>query len=194
MTDKYHDFGKLINNEHREAEILRLRKGLDGCGCSECQEYYKTLELGTYGDREKRYSGLVTITAGRTGADLYDDQRDHWVKSDSVLICDGKGYAVTRSGGTVCMGPVSDDGNVLENVTTALTITEQEKKPVTAPSPDTFIEDNGVTVEKPDAVTTKIRELATPGKSCRTIEKELADMGIFVSYRTIARRLQGVLI
>lgn len=40
---------------------------------------------------------------------------DKWVKNDYVFICDGKGYCTTPSGGTVCIGPVDDEGNALEN-------------------------------------------------------------------------------
>jgi len=42
-----------------------------------------------------------------------------------------------------------------------------------------------------DFVTGRIRELAAQGMSCRAIEKELAAVGVTISYRTIHRRLQG---
>ena len=41
------------------------------------------------------------------------ESRDRWVKNDMVFICDGIGYCVTPLGGTVCIGPVDDDGNPL---------------------------------------------------------------------------------
>ena len=118
---------------------------------------------------------------------------DRWGKNGFVFICDGRGYCVTPLGGTVCIGQVDAEGNVLDDVTTALTNDEQRILPVTAPPPDILVKDNGVTDEKPDVVTTKIRELAASGKSCRKIERELVAEGINLSYRTVARRLQGVL-
>ncbi len=40
-------------------------------------------------------------------------------------------------------------------------------------------------------VTARIKALASQGKSCRSIEEELAAVGVTISYRTIHRRLQG---
>ena len=42
-----------------------------------------------------------------------------------------------------------------------------------------------------DFMTGRIRELVAQGMSCRAIEKELAAVGVTISYRTIHRRLQG---
>jgi hypothetical protein len=49
---------------HREAELLRLNSGEEGCGCADCQEYYKTLDLSVYGPRVKLYNGMVFIFDG----------------------------------------------------------------------------------------------------------------------------------
>jgi len=57
---------------HNQAELLRLYMGMDGCGCAECQEYYKTLDLSKYGSRVKRFGDFVIISAGTTGADLME--------------------------------------------------------------------------------------------------------------------------
>lgn len=103
-----------IKKEHWDTELLRLRQGQDGCGCVLCQEFYKTIDLSVYGDRVKRYGGTVIITSGKTGADLYEEFKDAWVKNDSIFICDGKGYAVTKNGSTVCIGPVDSAGNPIE--------------------------------------------------------------------------------
>ena len=40
-----------IKQEHRDAELLRLRKGMDGCGCRECQDFYQLIDLSVYGER-----------------------------------------------------------------------------------------------------------------------------------------------
>jgi hypothetical protein len=55
---------------HREAELLRLRHGYEGCGCPDCQDYYAELDLSIFGARVKRYGDVVIVTAGITGADL----------------------------------------------------------------------------------------------------------------------------
>ena len=49
---------------------------------------------------------------------------------------------------------------------------------------------NGVTTY----IAARIRELGAQGMSCRGIEKELLKDGIVISYRTVARKLQGVLL
>ena len=41
---------------------------------------------------------------------------DKWVKDDRMFICDGQGYVISPRGQTLCVGPVDDDGNVLEDV------------------------------------------------------------------------------
>ena len=62
-----------IREEHRRAEVLRLRRGLDGCACGTCQDLYLELDLSNYGVRVKRVGSVSIITAGRTGADLWRD-------------------------------------------------------------------------------------------------------------------------
>jgi len=63
---------ELIRHEHRQAELERLRAGYDGCGCSECQEIYKTIDPEKYGKRVICSAGVINITAGRAGADLWE--------------------------------------------------------------------------------------------------------------------------
>lgn len=66
------DFGFKImaNEEHRNAEMQRLRRGYDGCGCSVCQELYRTADISIFGDRVNTYQHLIFIVGGTTGADL----------------------------------------------------------------------------------------------------------------------------
>lgn len=47
----------LIEKEHRRAESERLDMGQEGCGCSDCQVLYSTLDLIKYGGRV--YQGAV---------------------------------------------------------------------------------------------------------------------------------------
>jgi len=62
-----------IQKDHQEAEILRLRAGYDGCGCADCQEFYKTLDLSVYKDRVLTMAGVTCIVAGRAGADKWKE-------------------------------------------------------------------------------------------------------------------------
>ena len=179
-----------IKQEHRDSELLRLRKGMDGCGCSECQDFYQLIDLSVYGDRVKRYSDVITIIADRTGADLYDDQRDHWTKNDSIFICDGQGYAVAKNGATVCIGPVDDDGNPLEDVSNAPEKRQGVVEPVTKPPLDEMVKADDIYTD----VTATIRSMAAEGKSTREIAVVLESQGIKISHMTVSRRLQGVLI
>ena len=124
---------------------------------------------------------------------MAERNQDRYVKNDTVFICDGIGYCTLPTGAPCCIGPVDENGNPLEVAKTVVRSIESAKKAVTPPPPDTFIKGNDVTVQKTDDVTEKIRKLAGQGKSSREIERDLAAIGIFMSYRTVARRLQGVL-
>lgn len=52
-----------IRKEHYRAELQRLNKGMEGCGCSLCQELYKTMDLSKYGTRVKHYGDFVMVAA-----------------------------------------------------------------------------------------------------------------------------------
>jgi hypothetical protein len=69
-TEKVLDWKQLMIEEHRRAELLRIRKGQDGCGCKDCQEFYKTLDLSVYGARVVNIGNGTIVSAGTTGADL----------------------------------------------------------------------------------------------------------------------------
>lgn len=62
-------FDEMMQKAHRQAELERLRAGFEGCGCSDCQEYYRELDLTVYGERVKRVADIITIIEGKTGAD-----------------------------------------------------------------------------------------------------------------------------
>lgn len=106
----------LILQEHRRAELERLRAGFDGCGCSDCQNYYKTLDLEKYGARVIRVAGIVVIKAGQTGADLWEKYNppDYWAQDGQVFVHYGKGYCVAPTGATVGIGPVDKNGKPIK--------------------------------------------------------------------------------
>ncbi len=121
--------------------------------------------------------------------------RDYWVGETRTIngkelwaghyfVHYGKKYAVTKTGETICTGPVAE---VPPKADDAL--------PVEKPACDTT--QRIVAVGKSvvtDDVTAQIVVLAGQGKSCRVIEEELAKDGVFISYRTVARKLQGKLL
>lgn len=121
--------------------------------------------------------------------------RDYWVGQTRTIngkefwvghyfVHYGEKYAVTKTGETICTGPVAE-----------APVNGGEALPVEKPACDTAkrIVAVGKTVVTDD-VTAKIIVLAGQGKSCRVIEEELAKGGVFISYRTIARKLQGKLL
>jgi len=102
------DLKAQIQQAHFEAELERLRAGYDGCGCADCQELYKTLDLSVYGDRVKDYAGTILVVAGKTGADLWEkyNQPDHW--KGGVFFTGGKGYGLTDDLRTIELGPEAE--------------------------------------------------------------------------------------
>ena len=81
-----------IRKEHNRAELERLRAGFEGCGCTECQELYATLNLSWYGERVKKDGNIISISAGKSGADLWDKYHTE-TPPDS-----GEGFPKTRNG------------------------------------------------------------------------------------------------
>lgn len=57
-----------IKTDHQAAEHERLAAGQEGCGCPDCQQFYKTLDLSRYGKRVIHSQDCVIITEGRAGA------------------------------------------------------------------------------------------------------------------------------
>ncbi len=89
------DLKPLIAAEHIRAELQRLDDGWPGCGCADCQELYKTIDLKKYGSRVARYGDQIVIAAGRQSKDT-----DHWL-DDGTFFCGGKRWGVSASGATV---------------------------------------------------------------------------------------------
>lgn len=101
------DLKTWVSDEHRRAELERLRAGYDGCGCTDCQELYATLDLKKYGNRVLSGGGITTITAGRAGADLWEpyNTRDYWTP-EGVFIFGGKKDANDESLRIICLRDV----------------------------------------------------------------------------------------
>jgi hypothetical protein len=114
------------------------------------------------------------------------DVTDGWSIDGQTFIHHGMGYRINRELRSVCIGPVDQDGEPLKAPTTPLETSQEDHRVVTTVSQVELVGD--------DVVTDKIKVLAGQGKSSRNIEKELAAAGVRISYRTIARRLQEVLI
>ncbi|MBI4188044.1 MAG: hypothetical protein HY529_02445 [Chloroflexi bacterium] len=173
------DLKSLIKAEHHHAELERLRAGYDGCGCADCQQLYETLDLGKYGKRVVKEAGIIIITAGRAGADLWAEYNkpDSWIKDDNLFVTGGQKFGVSKTGATV-VTPVTPTPPL---VAYSGCDTGRSRESVGV---------GGVTTD----ITAKITGLASQGKSSRAIEKELLADGVVMSYRTVARRLQGVML
>lgn len=85
------DLKTWVSDEHRQAELERLRAGYDGCGCVDCQVLYDTLDLKKYGNRVLCEGSITAITAGRAGADLWEtyNTRDYWTP-EGIFVLGGK--------------------------------------------------------------------------------------------------------
>lgn len=97
-----------IREEHWRSELQRLRSGMDGCGCGECQQFYKTLDLSQFGSRVRRLGDIVTIVAGVTGADLMTVMTeevitDGWYHTPAgeVYVTDGVAWQVKNVDGSL---------------------------------------------------------------------------------------------
>lgn len=109
-TDPVEALHLAMRQEHIRAELLRLRAGYDGCGCADCQQFYTTLDLAKYGDRVKHSAGIISIEAGKAGADLWDEYHkpEHWDATGQVFFTGGRGYALDGELKTMDIGKESD--------------------------------------------------------------------------------------
>jgi hypothetical protein len=62
----------LNKQDHWDAELLRIKQGLDGCGCDICQELYLSgiINLEDYGSRVIHIGSVINIKAGEKGATI----------------------------------------------------------------------------------------------------------------------------
>lgn len=66
MADSLHS---QILTEHHRSEFQRLEQGQAGCGCSDCQDFYNTLDLSKYGKRVLHLEGFIYICAAKSKAE-----------------------------------------------------------------------------------------------------------------------------
>lgn len=107
MPNEY-DLKVLTRQEHRRAELQRLRMGMDGCGCAECQVFYTTIDLAAFGSRVIRYGDCISIAAGNTGADLMDTSWDYWSPGGEIFFHHSYAYAVAPDLHTFQLGKRED--------------------------------------------------------------------------------------
>jgi hypothetical protein len=109
------DLAALIRQEHQRAELQRLQTGQDGCGCADCQAFYKTLGLSAYGDRVVNAAGAIVIKSGKAGAILVKDDRDSWSDCGQVNYISGSGWGLTSTLKSVCLGNQADIEKALKD-------------------------------------------------------------------------------
>ena len=99
----FQDIKELIKEEHHRAELQRLNDGWGGCGCQECQQFYKEIDLSIYGSRVHYYFGdMISITDDKVKlAQLLGDK---WVGSEQICIIQGQGYATAPDLSPLFMG------------------------------------------------------------------------------------------
>ena len=93
-----------MRKEHQHAELLRLKAGQEGCGCSDCQKFYQILDLSQFGDRVKHYGSTVMVLSGSTGADKkHTDISEGWHRTErfgEVFVApSGRAWSVKEIGG-----------------------------------------------------------------------------------------------
>ena len=89
---------ELIKIEHRRADLQRLDSGLDGCGCSDCQELYREIDLSKYGGRVVRTNDIILIKEKQQVA-------DHWTEDGQYFVHYGRRWAVNKQGQRICLDP-----------------------------------------------------------------------------------------
>jgi len=101
MTTENYDLKAQIKAEHHRAELQRLDSGMAGCGCSDCQQLYRTLDLTKYGSRVVNSVGVILINEKQQAP-------DYWSADGSIFIHYGKKWGVNKKGARVCLDNVRD--------------------------------------------------------------------------------------
>jgi len=177
----------MAQEEHRQAELLRLDLGMAGCGCSSCQNFYRSLDLSKYGKRVHRYDEAIYITGRMSPGDPDDGAEDHPETAHDSPRSGNLGRATT------------------EQVSTEVP-TEYVSTPQAQPTPDVVDDTPGIMAQTPAAQVPKkrrdrpqrptvpverIHELHQKGNTTRRIAELLTVEGVAVSFRTVARVLSG---
>lgn len=82
---------ELIKMEHRRAELQRLDDGFDGCGCQDCQAFYRELDLSKYGNRVSYFGDIVLISERRKRPEPLNAFLDHLDGQEGVTKIHDKG-------------------------------------------------------------------------------------------------------
>lgn len=90
-----------ILSDHHRAELQRLEQGQAGCGCSDCQALYKTLDLSKFGSRVFQLDGHISIGEGKNKI-----PSDCWTDDGAIFVHYGKRWGLTKEGQRICRGPV----------------------------------------------------------------------------------------
>ncbi len=82
MATSDYDLKAQIKAEHNRAELQRLDAGMAGCGCSDCQALYKTLDLNKYANRVSDSGDTILIAEKSRQSSRVDD-----VSSSPESVC-----------------------------------------------------------------------------------------------------------
>lgn len=91
-----------ILQEHQRAELQRLNDGWAGCGCADCQDFYKSIELTNYGERVQHTADIITIN--EDSRKLNQANAIHWSDCGMIEYHDGRAYTTDRKGKTWDIG------------------------------------------------------------------------------------------
>lgn len=110
----------------------------------------------------------------------------YWEKDNMIFVTAGEKFGITETGATVLKKAITQKGTTEPLPDPPQAVSTPQK------SYDTDKADESLALDVvTDDVTAQIIELSSKGKTVRDIEKELEKEGVFMSYRTVARRLAG---
>jgi len=123
-----------IQEEHHRAELQRIREGMDGCGCSCCQELYQNIGLEKYGSRVIHHNSSIFVKAGETGqgiAPVYVEKPPEPKKVVTKIISKGilppqKSHA--QKGGIMLQGKRGRPAKPKGEEVTRMTLYRRKKK------------------------------------------------------------------
>jgi len=94
-----YDLDSEVTNEHNRAELQRLDGGWSGCGCTDCQKFYKTIDLAVYGNRVEYSSDVITIKERPGGGGYFSSS-----EGEILQYIDGRCYGILLNGKTIRIG------------------------------------------------------------------------------------------
>lgn len=82
MATSAYDLKAQIKAEHNRAELQRLDAGMAGCGCSDCQALYRTLDLSKYSNWVSDFGDTILVAEKSRQSSRVDD-----VSSSPESVC-----------------------------------------------------------------------------------------------------------